>query len=54
MAGGQTLTRPEQLPQLLLKEWESIRGDRGLTGVDHAGHLTGAALAAIVWQIGYG
>ena len=25
----------------LLQEWESIRGDRGLTGVDHAGHLTG-------------
>ena len=36
-----------------LQEWESIRGDRGLTGVDHAGHLTGAR-EAIVWQIGYG
>ncbi|CAL1154869.1 unnamed protein product [Cladocopium goreaui] len=30
-----------QTGKFLLQEWESIRGDRGLTGVDHAGHLTG-------------
>ena len=30
-----------QSGKFLLQEWGSIRGDRGLTGVDHAGHLTG-------------
>ena len=28
----------------LVQEWRSMKGDAGLTGVDHVGHLTG------VWQ----
>jgi len=35
-----------QTGYFLVREWQDARGDRGITGIDHAGHLTGFATGA--------
>lgn len=36
-----------QTGYFLVREWQDARGDRGITGIDHAGHLTGFATGAL-------
>ncbi|CAE6956894.1 unnamed protein product [Symbiodinium natans] len=45
-----------QSVHFLAEEWRSMKGDVGITGIDHAGHLTGftvglaLALASLAWR----
>lgn len=36
-----------QSGQFLVKEWRCLRGEDGLTGIDHSGHLTGFAVGSV-------